>query len=142
MIRNEDLEITETTDQKWTCPGQRGKSRDDRKPQRGRPTGPQEASARGCRADVWSRPERAGAPTLLKAQEKAATGEGRGGWWPPKKLHASRSPPGWAHLSSALWEPIPQPHRNLSDFSQTSRSSQAPRCMASRLCSTSFLIIS
>ena len=142
MIRNEDLEITETTDQKWTCPGQRGKSRDNRKPQRGRPTGPQEASARGWRADVWSRPERAGAPTLLKAQEKAATGEGRGGWWPPKKLHASWSPPGWAHLSSALWEPIPQPHRNLSDFSQTSRSSQAPRCMASRLCSTSFLIIS
>ena len=142
MIRNEDLEITESTDQKRTCPGQRGKSRDNRKPHRGRPTGRQEASASDCRADVWSRPERAGAPTLLKAQRKAATGEGRGGWRPPEKLHASRSPPGWAHLSPALWEPIPQPHRTLSDFSQTSRSSQAPRCMASRLCSTSFLIIS
>lgn len=142
MIRNEELEITESAAQKWTSPGQQGKSRDNRKPQRGHPTGPQEASARGCRADVWSRPERAGAPTPLKARGKAATGEGRGGWWPPEKLHASRSPPCWAHLSPALWEPIPHHHRNLSNFNQTSRSSQSPRYMESKLCSTSFLIIS
>lgn len=141
MIRNEDVEITESTDQKWTCPGQRGKSQDNRKPQRGHPAGPQEGSAGGCRADVWSRPETAGAPTL-GAPGKAATGEGRGGRQPPEKFHASRFPAGWAHLSPALWEPIPQPHRDLSDFSQTSRSSPAPRCMESRLCSTSFLIIS
>lgn len=141
MIRNEDVEITESTDQKWTCPGQRGKSQDNRKPQRGHPAGPQEGSAGGCRADVWSRPETAGAPTL-GAPGKAATGEGRGGRQPPEKFHASRFPAGWAHLSPALWEPIPQPHRDLSDFSQTSRSSPAPRCEESRLCSTSFLIIS
>ena len=122
MIRNEDLEITESTDQKGTCPGQRGKSRDNRKPHRGHPTGPQEASASGCRADVWSRPERAGAPTLLKAQRKAATGEGRGGWRPPEKLHASRSPPGWAHLSS----PSGSPSLNLTGPSQISAKLPGP----------------
>ena len=71
---------------------------------------------------------------------EAATGEGRGGRQPreaprlsvPCWLGPSESCPLGAH---------PQPRRNLSDFSQTSMSSPAPRCVESRLCSTSFLVI-
>lgn len=120
MIRNEDVGIMESTDQKWTCPGQRGKSRDNRKPQRGHPGGPQEASARAA-GQMCGPGQRAPGPRLWEHQGRQQEGRGEA-VGSPEKLHASRFPGGWAHLSPALWEPI----LNLTGTSQISAKLQGP----------------
>lgn len=76
MIRNEELEITESAAQKWTSPGQQGKSRDNRKPQRQATLQDLRKVTEAAGQMWWVQARESRAPTPLKARGKAATGEG------------------------------------------------------------------